>query len=513
MRFSKQLLTFSILTFSIVILVYNLSITTTSRFPYYPKHYIPMANQFQIVGSKIFDDKGTEFVVKGANLLGLIYDKAKVYNTSEVNTIKNAWKFNLVRLPFRVKKQGTPYNEYKEFDANVKAFTEQGIVVLFDAHDTVGGVKDLAYYTSSSDPSLNQLAKMYKDLAVRYKDNPYVWFDLVNEPDWGKSDKNNWLTMHQTLIKTIRDDAQANNIILVEGWWYGQDSGAYDSTSMVSEDKSAILSLHKNILNFNNKAYSNIGFSMHTYDQWRLNAESKLADYIDKIIAKNLVLVVGEYGANNAGKSTLDASKALLNVGAKRNIGRIVWSYDASARNICTDGSGDKINKKDGSKPSNLTELGSLIWEDNRKVDKLAKLESKPTTTTPNPSKVSATPTTPGPSTVTPPSSKFNLIVEQVEVQQPLWRKNTPINFVAKVKNTGSDTIPSSWIGVLFYVNNTYTNWAGLTTSLSPGQSISISSPEFVPNSSTFELKALVDDHDVVKELKEDDNFLVVKLD
>ena len=85
------------------------------------------------------------------------------------------------------------------------------------------------------------IATMWSDIATRYKDDSGVWFELFNEPysrlaaqpfpadgingedadyPWDL-----WSEFMHTQIKAIRDDAQAPNIVLVNGLDWGYDFG------------------------------------------------------------------------------------------------------------------------------------------------------------------------------------------------------------------------------------------------------------------------------------------------
>jgi mannan endo-1,4-beta-mannosidase len=49
-------------------------------------------NNFQVIGSKIYDPNGEEFIIKGTNMFTW-------EGNTQVNSIVNQWKFNTVRVP------------------------------------------------------------------------------------------------------------------------------------------------------------------------------------------------------------------------------------------------------------------------------------------------------------------------------------------------------------------------------------------------------------------------------
>jgi Cellulase (glycosyl hydrolase family 5) len=81
----------------------------------------------------------------------------------------------------------------------------------------------------------DNISSMWRDIAEHYKGDSGVWFELFNEPYSRKADQTNeedadypwdlWAEYMQAQIATIRDDAQANNIILVNGLDWGYDFG------------------------------------------------------------------------------------------------------------------------------------------------------------------------------------------------------------------------------------------------------------------------------------------------
>jgi hypothetical protein len=169
--------------------------------------------------------------------------------------------------------------------------------------------------------------------------------------------------MHGQVIQAIRN-AGANNVIIVEGANGGQDAGDTGS-GMVAENGSAILQYADEVLNFGGQTYGNIVFSIHPYDQWN-GGDARMADYFDRVLARNLALVIGEYGVQT-NANTQAAAESIFNTAPSRNIGRIVWHWDGSDDNDLTvntsTGGGWEIDNCTA--PTNLSWLGSRVWADN----------------------------------------------------------------------------------------------------------------------------------------------------
>ncbi len=312
---------------------------------------------FSVRGTKIYGPDGKEFVAKGVNVNGYNW----VWTRSTVNDahlIVDCWAFNLVRVNsflFMGESKYPQYTNNNDLDAIVKTYTGRGIVVVFEGHDRIG-----SYYEGDD---LTALVAWFTDLARKYKDNPYVWFDVANEPGGRKSiDSNNWINMHGQVIKGIRDDAGANNIIIVEGAYGGQDIGNADASSVTD---SAILQYGKDVIHFGGRSFQNIVFSIHTYDLWNAG-DAKLAAYFDKVAELGYPMIIGEYGVHTD-RDVMPAAKSTFSVAIPRNIGLIVWQWEGRDDNDLTTGTsiggGWEIN--DCTNPTNLSWLGEQVWEDN----------------------------------------------------------------------------------------------------------------------------------------------------
>ena len=310
-----------------------------------------------MIGSKIYDPNGVEFITKGVNKF--TFTKG---SDQQVDQIKNDWQFNTVRLNYFLEGQSG-----QQLHSNIKAFSENKVVTIVELHDRTGK------YWEGKD--LGRLKSWFRDFAERYKDNPYVWFNIANEPGGSKSVQqiDKWLTQHQEVIKVIRDEVGASNPIVVDAHFWGQDVGEWNSDP-VKESKSSILSYGDKIKRFDGKSYDNIIFSVHLYDQWNFG-ESKMANYFDRIEDKDHAVIVGEYGQINTSYSTQKATTAMFNVTRPREIGRIAWVWSARDSNDLTttkNGGGEHINDDDN--PTNLSWLGQRVWKDNRRKEDLERL-------------------------------------------------------------------------------------------------------------------------------------------
>ena len=308
---------------------------------------------------------GQEFVIHGININGPGYpNHHKV--TEDAELIARTWKFNTVRVACKIATDLTKANPKTDstLDEIVQAFTARGIVVIVSPRDHIGGYYDDPPKPDKS-PGLSDLVAWYKPIAEKYRSNPYVWFEVQAGP--GNRDERvipvTYRFEHETILKTIRSEASAGNIVICEGYGNGDDDG--NSGALPTKDNhSAILSLGVELT----KAYSNLAFSFHCSETWNAGAEWKLNDMLDRTHARNLPVFVSEFGLHPWAYS-MRATEAVFAVGKARHLGHIVSQWTPTDRSIlcCTDDhmGGWDIDVKDGSRPGNLSWLGDRVWIDN----------------------------------------------------------------------------------------------------------------------------------------------------
>lgn len=316
--------------------------------------------RFTVEQGKIYDPNGIEFVAVGVNTFP---DRNEDYAD-----IVECWGFNTIRANNFPEPSWFWYGPTWEFDLLASTFADNGIVVILDiAHDSNQENAGIGRYwegwSVQGVPAYSNLIDLYEFYARRYKDNPYVWIELVNEPGTTATmDSQRWVELHQSLILAVRGTGNLNPI-LVNGWCWGQDACGWGN-STVTEQHSAILGLGDQLLNINGVEIENIVFTHHVYDQFQYNSLERLTDYHDAVLAKGYALIVGEFGAINI-NSTMKATGYMYESTQARGIGRIVWKWGGkSPNNLTTTGSGRNIDSCES--PTNLTELGQLVWDDLR---------------------------------------------------------------------------------------------------------------------------------------------------
>ena len=335
--------------------------------------------QFTVDGHQIYDPNGDQFVGIGANLDGVrsawgSYTPAEKY----VEAVVDHWRLNIVRAAhhyeFRdeVASGGWPVLEggftWQEI---VDAYTQHNVVVMPEVHDFTGGLFNDAI-DGDLDYGLEDLKDFWADIAQQFGDNPYVWFNIMNEPGEGDSDQyyDEWVHWHNECIDVIRDQG-ANNVITVNGMYWGQDAGAQWSSgrTRVEKHESAILSRGREILDHD--PAGNVVFDFHVYDQWTVSdeMETMLENFIEDAYDQGLSLFVGEWGApeNPWSQHMKDGAPDVLPTILPYNVGSTMWHGEPGDGFKPTyDGGLTTIDHTKN--PSNLTWWqGEPLWEATRR--------------------------------------------------------------------------------------------------------------------------------------------------
>jgi hypothetical protein len=408
------------------------------------------AGTFAVSGTKILGPGGQEFVIKGVNVNGPGWVWPREI-TQDASLIAN-WAFNLVRVNCVI---GVTPTSNADLNKIINEFTSRGIVVMLEAHDKTGG-----YFTSTSSPSLTDLTNWHAGLARTYKDNPYVWFNVMNEPGTNALDPQ-WLPMHQHVTAAIRAEG-ATNLIVADGSTWGQDTG-YSQDGDVQPAESAVLSYGPQLLEAD--PTGNTVFSIHMYAGWD-HATNKLANYVQAVHARNLCLIIGEYGTTKDFKF-LTATRKTLQYAIPNKIGRVVWAWDGGddwelTTTSWAGGGGWGSNTDGTTKPTNLTWFGEKVWNDNHNL----------------------------PVTL----DDIDLSVADIALSKAIFAAGDQIQFKAQLKNTG-DVATTGKVRVRFLVNGVEVSTGEFTGDLKLTASGSaVSGLYTVPaNLTAFSLEAVID--------------------
>lgn len=306
------------------------------------------AQTFTVQADKILGPDGKEFVIRGVNVNGPHWPWNRP-TAPDADLITNVWKFNTVRVNCFPSLKGTFPQNNVNLDEIVSTFTGRKVVVQLENHDFTG-----KYPT---DAQLEELKTWWVDLANRFKGNPYVWFNVMNEPGTGASVPETWKITHEAVVKAIRGTG-AQNIIVLDEHGFGQGNGFKDGVS-----NSGVLTHGP----YFTKTYANIAFSLHLYSTW-IYGQSRLEAYFNEAKTRGLSVHVGEFGAAESYSKAVAAD--LFRVALARNLGTAAWQWDGSDSHDLTRGTtrggGWEVDRRDGSLPTNLSFAGNLIWKANR---------------------------------------------------------------------------------------------------------------------------------------------------
>lgn len=323
---------------------------------------------FTVRGTKIIDSQGQEFLIKGVNINGPNWVWPRDV-TRDVDAISTTWNFNVVRALTRIgSRPGRQPSLTNSVDKLVQAFTSRRVVVLFAPSDHAGH-----YYSEHSTPSLNDLIEWHRTLAEKYRNNPYVWFEVQGAPG-DCTLTSEWLTSHRQVIAAIRDEAKSPNIIVAHAATWGGDGGCAQGVSL--HDRSAVLTHGNALLNFDGHAYENIAFAVSVL--WP-QSHARLREYLDQVELQGLAIFVAQFGGRfYGGKNIETAIDALYDLAVPRKIGRVAYAWfdghggpenSNALTTVGRESTGAAIDNNDA--PSNLSWLGKRVWADTHRTDGL----------------------------------------------------------------------------------------------------------------------------------------------
>lgn len=438
------------------ILLFTLLLSIIAAFPFYA-NAASGGTGFRVSGSIILGPDGKEFIARGININGMNWVWSREV-TQDADLMTKTWKFNAVRVNCFEKKANGQYTANNNLDKIISTFTRKKVVTMLEVHDFIG-----TYPKNPAEqgrPSLTEFLNWWKTTAAKYKNNPYVWFNLMNEP--GNSDlSSEWKTVNEKAIGVIRSTAP-NNIIVCDGATWGQDAGKTEGDNVKAVD-SAILTYGPAI----KAKYKNIVFSVHMYDKWNYPA-AKFENFVSQVKAKGLPLIIGEFGVwVNQARPYYDTVKSAISVSAKNKIGWFAWQWDGGDENdLTTSGQGGawEIDKKDGTKPGNLTWYGDKIWDMAHGV--------------------------------VPGFSKTDLAVTKVLIDYPRFEAGEQISLQAFVKNNGDSDLKDKKLIVDFYVDNKKVSQASWQGDIEMEKSVSVFSKPFTAGKTKMNVKAVISTKD-----------------
>lgn len=321
---------------------------------------LPVADgSFQVHGTDILDPQGQPFVPRGVNLLGP--QSFWLVPTAGLAPAVLDWGLNAVRLTTCLPggcddAEGAVHAVNDDLDGLVEELTSNRIVVVIALHQiTPGLVPD--------DAESATIATWWRAVATRYASNPYVWFNLLNEPGSDIPVVDRWRTVHAGLIDVVR--AVAPNVIVIDGTQYGQEAGPGDGD--VTAETSAILRDGPTL----QEGARDLVFAVHVYDRWApdgADAEeraARLERFVEAVDAAGLPLLIGETGgpANDPEGRLARATRAAYEVAAEHDLGLFAWHGQARDGFTLVDATDDPSATFADRDRQPLTWHGELLWD------------------------------------------------------------------------------------------------------------------------------------------------------
>lgn len=342
---------------------------------------------FSVHDTQIFDPAGRPFVPVGLMVSGR--HGASPQATLGVANSMKAWGFNTARIVTCLDPQcagqpagATGYIQNSDTDAIIHDLTARKAVAMLESYQIPAG--------SWPTPAQRvELGNWWESMAIKYKDNPYVWFNVINEPGenpgYGQGSADPiWLDWTSYLAGRIRATG-AQNPIVVDGSNNGQDV-QYDTLNgkLGRPDSSAIISFGPELL----RRHTNIIFSLHVWELWGRGTDAqntaRFDDYIGRVHAFGGTLVIGEAGMSENGLEREGfninvASRAIYRYAADNHLGVVSFAIPNSnypenipaniKPYILTYGNIGDVNQIDSlTAPTNLSKMGTVVWEYNHAI-------------------------------------------------------------------------------------------------------------------------------------------------
>jgi hypothetical protein len=274
----------------------------------------PTEGQFNITADgSITDPDGANFIAQGTNCTGGdSYGWGDEYNPIGKSGLWQGWGMNCVRHVHYAHVSGGNHPStvhYSTTDALIDEFTARKMVVILDNHEG-----QLGDPSGKDQGDIDAAIAFFVPLATKYKANPYVWFELFNEPeqeDYFGPPPHHWVDYHAAVAAAIRATGNTS-MILCCPTQFGQDAGA-DTTT---DAQSAILQFGAELVS---RFGPRVGFSPHIYSRWssanNIAGDQSLINRFAAYRAAGFAIVVTECGAFGGGiPGDADAAHRLFRI-------------------------------------------------------------------------------------------------------------------------------------------------------------------------------------------------------
>lgn len=298
--------------------------------------------KFRTEGVHIIDPQGRTFIPRGANVAagnnnngGAYPDLA--YDAGLRDDMKRRGA-NTVRLVSRVGREASWNAFRKQLDAGkpeaearqimvdelvsiTNHWLAGGFVVMLECHDLT--------YPPPVARAMSDVKEFWRLYAAHYRNNPYVWFNIANEPGFTVEE---WRTYHDEVCHIIRNEVGAQNIIVVDGLSFASDTGRDRSTARSDAYLRDPMMAPALIATYGNVVASmhNYGTNMRTY-----MSQDSIRSWVRSMRRARVPVLIGEVGyaddrTSNIGDYDAERNAAhnSMAVCLEMGVGLLWWSVN-----------------------------------------------------------------------------------------------------------------------------------------------------------------------------------------
>jgi len=262
---------------------------------------------------RIIDPQGRDFIPVGVNANGQnwVWGEPTIGKSGKMAL----WHFNALRVNNCITFcQVAQWDTNDNLDALVNEYTSKRYVIILAQHQYGAGGQNGGTLT---DANVQRLADWWRTTAARYKDNPYVWFNPINEPttqaDPASPELPQWWSINTRIADAIKSVAP-NNMLVFDGHSWGQEKGTWGCTNANGSgwlNNSAALRYGPDL----KARYGASAIDTHFYGQWAWNANAGCAGpvsdpymywrndmrtYMQRVKDAGVALFAGELGSTNS---------------------------------------------------------------------------------------------------------------------------------------------------------------------------------------------------------------------
>ncbi len=256
---------------------------------------------FHISGRNLLAVNGNNFIMRGIS-----HGYAWYLNQNSAFPNIKATGANTVRVVLSGGHNGGAATSLANVRTAINLCKTNKLVCVLEDHDTTG-------YTSGSTGTLAQAVSYWKSLqSILTGQEDWVIINIGNEP-WGNSNTSGWVSATKNAIVAMRN-AGFQHTLMVDAPNWGQDNDHVmlnNASSVEATDPR-----HNTI------------FSVHMYGVYA--SASTVDSYLASFHNTGMPLVIGEFGATQAGSSSSDAANEIMADAQSRGIGYMGWSWSGN---------------------------------------------------------------------------------------------------------------------------------------------------------------------------------------